>query len=188
MKKILLLLPLLAIVAAGAAWTLTYYKINPAQCNACGNCYPHCAYGAIYFSTSTYKYQIDSTLCTGDGLCVPYCPHNAIYLVNSGVAGSTETGAAPARKLSLRVAPNPARSGTAIILNAVSDGKPVEVRVYDVRGRLVRQLSSIAAACGPHTVRWDGRDGAGRPVASGRYLVRATVDGRSLFQPLSVVK
>jgi hypothetical protein len=47
-----------------------------------------------------------------------------------------------------------------------------EITVYDVAGRRVRRLASGATPAGYHEVTWDGRDDAGRRVASGVYLYR----------------
>jgi hypothetical protein len=54
---------------------------------------------------------------------------------------------------------------------------PARVAVYDVTGRLVRVLLDEMRPGGEQAVRWSGRDGAGRAVASGAYLVRATGAG-----------
>jgi hypothetical protein len=45
-------------------------------------------------------------------------------------------------------------------------------RIYDVRGRLVRELHRGDLAAGPHSRVWDGTDDRGRPVASGVYFQR----------------
>ena len=48
-----------------------------------------------------------------------------------------------------------------------------ELQVFDVKGRLVRNLT---VHTGQLTVGWDGRDGNGRNVASGVYLARIRGD------------
>jgi flagellar hook assembly protein FlgD len=47
----------------------------------------------------------------------------------------------------------------------------------DLRGHHVRTLVSGHQAAGRHRIGWDGLDDAGRPVASGTYVVRLD-DGR----------
>ena len=44
--------------------------------------------------------------------------------------------------------------------------------IYNVLGELVRNLRQRRETPGLHTVRWDGRDDAGRPVCSGVYIYR----------------
>ena len=49
----------------------------------------------------------------------------------------------------------------------------VRLNVYDVTGRLVKTLvNGTAMQAGPHTMLWDGKDTAGRTVASGTYFAR----------------
>jgi hypothetical protein len=57
--------------------------------------------------------------------------------------------------------------------------------VYDVRGRLMRQWPM-----GPGAVRvsWDGRDFAGRPVASGVYWVRVEGGSRAPATKVAIVR
>jgi flagellar hook assembly protein FlgD len=63
-------------------------------------------------------------------------------------------------------APNPFRSATTITIPGPAiDG--TELRIYDVRGRMVRVL----AARRPQ-VAWDGRNQGGAPVPAGLYFAR----------------
>jgi hypothetical protein len=69
--------------------------------------------------------------------------------------------------------------GEGVILTfTLSEPGPVEVRLFDVAGRLVRTLADRATGAGEHQVRWDGRSESGRRLSSGIYFVRArTPDG-----------
>jgi hypothetical protein len=49
---------------------------------------------------------------------------------------------------------------------------PADVAVYSLGGRRVRDLVAGPLAPGSHDLTWDGRDGEGRPVAAGIYLIR----------------
>jgi hypothetical protein len=52
---------------------------------------------------------------------------------------------------------------------------PVRIEIYDVQGRLVRRLLDGAhGAASAARLRWDGRDGQGRRLSSGRYWARVT--------------
>ncbi|OGF13449.1 MAG: hypothetical protein A2W00_00715 [Candidatus Eisenbacteria bacterium RBG_16_71_46] len=62
--------------------------------------------------------------------------------------------------------PNPFRSGVELRASEPRAG-PLDVRVWDISGRLVRRLSGNTGS-----VRWDGLDAAGRPVPPGLYFVR----------------
>jgi hypothetical protein len=67
--------------------------------------------------------------------------------------------------------PNPS-GGSMTIRFGLAGSSEHTLVVHDVAGRRVRLLSSGIARAGVHTVRWDGRDDGGDPVASGIYVYR----------------
>ena len=70
--------------------------------------------------------------------------------------------------------PNPFNANTTIAFD-VSGTVPVHLVVYDVLGRRVRALhSGETLTAGHYRTAWNGRDDAGRSVASGVYLYRLT--------------
>jgi len=72
---------------------------------------------------------------------------------------------------------NPMRlsSGPAMgfVVNA-PQSTPVRLAIYDVGGRLVRELMRDATVTGSTIVRWDGLDANGMRVSQGTYFYRAT--------------
>lgn len=68
--------------------------------------------------------------------------------------------------------PNPFNSATTIPVSVMAGGVDVNLTVYNLSGQPVRQLWSGPLAAGEHRLRWDGRDGDGRPVAAGVYVAR----------------
>ncbi len=59
----------------------------------------------------------------------------------------------------------------------VDGASPVEVLIYDVRGRRMRRLvEHRPASTGIYEMEWDGRDKQGTVVVPGVYLVRVRVD------------
>ncbi len=78
---------------------------------------------------------------------------------------------APLRTALTGAAPNPCRDGTAIHFSLERPG-PVQLAVYDVRGRLVRVLVDGVLAAGLHAAAWEGRRQRGDVVASGVYFLR----------------
>jgi flagellar hook assembly protein FlgD len=60
--------------------------------------------------------------------------------------------------------------------------------VYDVGGRLVRELAKEVRAAGAHTVTWDARDSNGEPVASGVYFYRLTAGDFSQTKKMVLLK
>lgn len=71
--------------------------------------------------------------------------------------------------------PNPFNPSTTIQFR-VPDAGFVSVAIYGIDGQLVRSLVNRSVEAGPHEVVWDGRDNAGRAVASGVYVYRLTSD------------
>ncbi|MCK5407580.1 MAG: hypothetical protein KAJ37_09005 [Candidatus Krumholzibacteria bacterium] len=67
-------------------------------------------------------------------------------------------------------------------------GQMLSIRIYDVRGALVRELYASRPAGPDVRVRWDGRDGAGRRVASSTYFGVVEAGGSVVSQKLSMIK
>ncbi len=64
----------------------------------------------------------------------------------------------------------------------------VTLRVYDLRGRLVRTVLAEERAAGRHEVRWNGRSDSGTPLPSGVYLVQLRGGGASVTQKAVIVR
>ncbi|MCA9759302.1 MAG: T9SS type A sorting domain-containing protein, partial [Candidatus Eisenbacteria bacterium] len=76
----------------------------------------------------------------------------------------------------VQVGPSPFRSGTSVRFELAAV-KNVALGVYDMNGRLVRNLAEGPFGQGVHVVDWDGRDTAGSDVPSGVYWIRVTLPG-----------
>ncbi len=119
-------------------------------------------------------------------------PWQVLDTPTPGGSNDDATGATPvaARGLVLQGAhPNPLSSGTTLRF-ATGPGAvgPVRVAVYDLRGRLVREVVRGELPAGDHAVAWDRRDARGRQAPAGVYLVRVTTGGEVATGKLSVVK
>ncbi|HYW68408.1 MAG TPA: C1 family peptidase, partial [bacterium] len=92
------------------------------------------------------------------------------------------------RKLALfQNAPNPFTLSTAIAYT-VPRVAHVELRVYDVTGRVVRTLVDDRQEPNDYTVRWNGRMADGEAAAAGIYLYRLMADGRELTRKMILVR
>ena len=67
--------------------------------------------------------------------------------------------------------PNPFNSET-VIEYALPQSGEIQLMIYDVTGQRVVTLASGPRQAGTYALRWDGRDDAGRQMASGVYLYR----------------
>lgn len=83
--------------------------------------------------------------------------------------------------------PNPFNAATQI---AFELGAPqhVTLAVFDVLGRRVTTLADGPFAAGRHTIRWNGTDGAGATLASGRYYVRAAAGDAVQSMPVILLR
>lgn len=101
---------------------------------------------------------------------------------------ATAAGDAP-RSLGLAVRnwPNPFNPVTTVAFSLPRDGD-VTVEVLDLQGRRLRALATGHRSAGEHRVTWDGRDDAGRAVASGVYLVRAAGAGMVTFHKVVLAR
>ena len=65
---------------------------------------------------------------------------------------------------------NPHRGGNAQLNFGITRKEKVELKVYDVTGRLVKVLANREFAAGEHTIFWDGSNEDGRLVPRGVYF------------------
>ncbi len=93
--------------------------------------------------------------------------------------GGTATAAAERGAAALRLAGGSPGSGTVRWLAALPPGQEIRAEIYDARGRRVRRLAPSAVGgsapsqeVAPLELAWDGRDGAGRRMPAGVYLLR----------------
>jgi len=95
------------------------------------------------------------------------------------------TAVSPA--LTLDAYPNPFNPHVtfAFALSAPGQGS---LDIHDLLGRHVRTLHGDAFPAGPQTYRWDGRDTAGRSLASGVYLVRLSCDGMEVTRRIVLAR
>ena len=67
---------------------------------------------------------------------------------------------------------NPVLAGSAAISLGLAQSDRVEIRIYDVGGRLIRSLANRYFPAGEHELVWDGLDDGGRRMARGVYFTR----------------
>jgi hypothetical protein len=85
---------------------------------------------------------------------------------------------------------NPLVSGQATVELGIAKSDRVEVKVFDISGRLVRTLADRQFAPGKYTLTWDGVDNGGRQVARGVYFTQVKYVNRRITEArkISVLK
>ena len=139
------------------------------------------------------------TVADGDTVRAAFalvCAPDSVSLAVNAAAAATwyATGgapvAAPAPAVPTRLAaaaPNPFNPATTVRYH-LADAGPVRVTVHALDGRLVRVLATGSRPAGDHAVRWDGRDRAGAPAPSGRYVVRLVAGSCHDARGITLVK
>jgi hypothetical protein len=123
----------------------------------------------------TYTYRIGEVSSDGDVTL-----HGAVEI--------TVAHAAPAVSFLDPAVPNPFNPTTTLRFGVAVAG-PVEVVVYDTRGRRTRTLwRADHVEAGFRHVSWDGRDDHGQRVASGVYYAHMRTAGRAFTRRLTLVK
>lgn len=138
--------------------------------------------GGLSLSSEAYKLsgavgQTTIGRCASEGYTL-MCGFWGIPRSPTGVHDAPSATPAAFRLFGVR--PNPCTSNATFVFDL-----PVaalsELSVFDVSGRLVCTLVEGARPAGRHEIQWDGRNGAGSPVAAGIYVVRLNAgSGRTL--------
>ena len=94
---------------------------------------------------------------------------DGVFTVNTSV--TTAQTVIPTVHALLQNSPNPFSSTSRIAFDLPVESQ-VELRVYDVEGRMLRALQDGWLPAGRHEAVWDGRDAGGRQGAAGVYFYR----------------
>ena len=87
----------------------------------------------------------------------------------------------------LQNAPNPFNSQTVLSYFLLKSGS-ARLEVFALSGQRVAVLHQGPQQAGLHRLHWDGRDAAGRPVASGAYLYRLVTEEVVLTRKLILLR
>lgn len=85
------------------------------------------------------------------------------------------------------IVPNPFNPSARIVFSLPS-AQRVRVSVYALDGGLVADLWDEVTPAGRHETIWNGRDNAGRAVATGTYVARLDAGGSILTRKMSLLK
>jgi hypothetical protein len=83
--------------------------------------------------------------------------------------------------------PNPFNPQT-VIAFSLDRAQRVKLSIHDLNGRHVVDLVDGIYAAGRHPITWDGRDAAGREVASGGYVIRLESEDGVQADKLTLVR
>jgi flagellar hook capping protein FlgD len=114
--------------------------------------------------------------------------HNAVTWLMWPVTGLSAVADAPPSILSLEQNyPNPFNPQTTIVFALPRDCH-VDLRIYDLAGRLIHTLLDDDLPAARHEVIWSGRNNAGARVSSGAYIYRLQADNSDLTRRMVLIK
>ena len=125
------------------------------------------------YGTDLLPFSVALTDVDADGhadLVLPVTDSNQMLLLRDFRSVLGVVPAAPIRHIALGSSyPNPSR-GDLVIPFTVSRPGLTSLRVYDLAGRLIRELVQGPLEAGPHSVIWDARSDRGQLVSEGVYF------------------
>ncbi len=83
--------------------------------------------------------------------------------------------------------PNPFNPSTTISFK-LDKKAMVDLRIYDIQGRLVRELTHKNYSGGEHKITWNGLDDSGHQVASGVYLYRLKTQEHIFHKKMTLLR
>ena len=119
-----------------------------------------------------------------DGVAVTTGP---TWSFTTAGASGVDNSLVPARLEAPGNYPNPFNPMTRLRFALPNSGH-VEVTVYDVKGRAVRNLVNRDYPQGRHEVVWDGRDDSGQVLSSGTYLYQVKAGGSVVSGKMVLMK
>jgi hypothetical protein len=126
--------------------------------------------------------QIHISSCT-----TPLAIQSAMANSQTGAAIGSPTTALPATVEFAAPRPNPTSSVAALNFTLPREAA-VSLAVYDVTGRMVRELAVGVTNAGPHSVTWNLLDQNGQRVANGVFFARLAVEGQVRTQAVCVAR
>jgi len=83
------------------------------------------------------------------------------------------------QEIQLQNHPNPFNPETTISFTLSQTTSFVSLNIYNIKGKLIRELVKNQLPSGKHSFLWDGSDLIGNPVSSGIYFYQLKIDGQT---------
>jgi immune inhibitor A len=111
------------------------------------------------------------------------------YMIRAVVDTVSCAGVGPVSgaEIVANVRPNPFKE-QAVISFGLDRMTPMSISVYDVAGRLVRNLADRPFPAGRHAVTWDGTDSDGRSVSAGIYFFKLASEEKVITGKMSLLR
>lgn len=185
---------ILAYNAPGAAM-YCYPQFPGMPTVSCTDLYGNQAGNNICGTDAGHNFHLDPRFCDWNSNdfrlqttspCAPGHHPDGPNICDGSRLGSEDTGCSPAEVEEpaaggpaarfLYNVPNPFHGATTIQY-ALGQAGWASLRIFDVAGRQVRNLTTGPVGAGTHRIAWDGTDDAGNAVPAGIYLCRLATGG-----------
>jgi hypothetical protein len=134
--------------------------------------------------SSVRVYDID-----GNGLSEVIISGNDQTRIYEYEVGIVEETTCDVHGISLSASPNPFGNSTNIRCQTIDTRRKCELKIYDVTGRLVTNLSKqISVIDNQTSVRWDGNDLLGHKLPGGIYFMKLTAEDYSTTEKLLLIR
>jgi hypothetical protein len=143
--------------------------------------YPYAADTYVGWDFSTiWAYDTDHSINNG----YPYLRQMPVSIEDNTISGPSVTLVPTHSNY-----PNPFNPETTICFFLPQNTEKVDLRIYNLRGQLVRTLiKSTAYPRGESSIVWNGRDDHGRAVSSGSYLYQLITPQRCMTGRMTLMK
>jgi M6 family metalloprotease-like protein len=108
---------------------------------------------------------------------VGYSNYSPIFRFTTGSTDSDDPYAPVLSNALQANFPNPFKQSTSIPVSVKNANQDLSVKIFNLRGQLVRTLHQGLPAKNSLTLKWDGRDDAGRLISEGIYFCRMETGG-----------
>jgi hypothetical protein len=134
--------------------------------------------------SSVRVYDID-----GNGLSEVIISGNDQTRIYEYEVGMAEEAACDAQGIGLVVSPNPFSNSTNIRCQITDDRQKCELKIYDITGRLVTDLSrQISVTSNQISVWWDGNGLSGHILPGGVYFLKLTIGDYTATEKLLLIR
>lgn len=113
--------------------------------------------------------------------------YSAVFAVDTVTAVGEQPGCQPQAAILGAICPNPFNPRTTIVFELAEAG-PVELTIFDLRGRLVAVIEAGPRPSGHHQATWDGNGDDGRAAPAGTYFCRLCTPQGSHTRKLALVR
>ncbi|MEA3475545.1 MAG: T9SS type A sorting domain-containing protein [Candidatus Cloacimonadota bacterium] len=116
---------------------------------------------------------------------ITYCS----FKINFGdIVAVDEEQEMPSPEILLYNYPNPVKNTTTISFLTTKNTKDTKIRIYNVKGQLVKQFKIQNSKFKINKVEWDVRDGNGRELPNGIYLYQLNCGNQSITKKMILLR